>query len=62
MPVPSTPTQLRARVALAAAVTQEERHLARHQFERDVVKPQHLIATVQREDDRTARVSRAHDL
>jgi hypothetical protein len=41
---------------------EEERHLAGHQFERDVVKPQGFLETVQRDNDRVVSVCRGHDL
>jgi hypothetical protein len=43
-------------------VDEEERHLARHEREGDVVKTQGDIRTVQRDGDRTLPVLREHDL
>lgn len=41
---------------------EEERHLAGHQLERDVVEPHNFLETVQRDDDRAVSVCRGHDL
>ena len=43
---------LRGRRKPGLRMDEEEGHLARHQFERDVVEPQHFVTTVQRNDDR----------
>ena len=53
---------LRGRRKPGLRMDEEEGHLARHQFERDVVKPQDLLETVQCDNDRVVSVGRGHDL